>query len=369
MLNWGLRDLLHQPGRPLSGAVAVAAAFLLVLFFDAVFEGESRRIVAYPSHAGADVWVMQKGVSNMHMASSLLWDWKLDRVARVPGVAAVEPILYLNTVVSAGGREWFTYVVGVDRDARRAGPWAMASGRRLPGPGEVVVPEVLARIAGLGPGDQVTLLGRALRIVGLSRGTFSMANSVTFVARADLAELMNVRDAVSYLLVSARPGVSPAELAQRIESEVDKVSALPAAIFVARDREMAMQMGTEVIRIMTLVGALLAVLVVAFTAWRQVVRRSRELAVARALGFGAAALYGVVILQTSLITLAGVLLAAAGGWWLLPWVPQIMPQISLLVDGSMLLWLAGVGLPVAVLSSLWPARAVMRVDPLEAFQR
>ena len=45
---------------------------------------------------------MQRGVSNMHMALFYRPDWKVRQVRELPGVAGVEAILYLNTVVEVG---------------------------------------------------------------------------------------------------------------------------------------------------------------------------------------------------------------------------------------------------------------------------
>ena len=90
MIRWALRSLAAERGRLLGTALGVAVAFTLVVFFEAVFEGESRKIIAYPLHAAADVWVMQDGVSNMHMATSLIWDWKQAAVEEVEGVEGRE---------------------------------------------------------------------------------------------------------------------------------------------------------------------------------------------------------------------------------------------------------------------------------------
>lgn len=368
MLAWAWKSLMATPLRLLAGAGGVAAALLLVVFFHGVFKGEAERIVAYPMHAGADVWVMQKGVSNMHMASSLLWDWKEIRVAAVPEVESTVSILYLNSIVRAGGRNWFSYIVGIGQDAAYGGPWRMHSGQALPAPGEAVIPWHVARMSGIGIGDEIEILDRRLKVVGLSEETFSMANSITFVSRRDLADLMNAGGSVSYILVKIRPGAEAAAVARRIKEEVEKVNALAAEDFIARDREMAMQMGTEIIRMMTIIGALLAVLVVAFSSYQQVVGRARELAVARAVGFTMARLQGAVLFQSMLMTLLGVALTAILAYTVLPLIPLMAPQIAVQVEGWMLAQVAVAGVAVAVAASAWPAYRIGRLDPMLVFQ-
>lgn len=148
MFRWTWNSLVAEPWHLLASASAIGGAFALVLFFEAVFAGESRQIVGYIRHSDADVWVMQKGVANMHMATSFVGDWKVDIIERLQGVSKVTPIFYLNTVMRAGDGSWFSFIVGLEDNDPRAGPWAVASGKSLPDRGEALVPAVLARLAG-----------------------------------------------------------------------------------------------------------------------------------------------------------------------------------------------------------------------------
>ncbi len=227
MFRWIIKTLWRQKGAVASSSTGVAFAFVLVVVMDAAFVGESNQIVAYIRHANADVWVMQRGVSNMHMATTFVWDWKTRRIAEMPGVKRATPILYVNTVVKAGGRNWFAYIIGLLPNNSRAGPWSMISGKSQPGPGEIILPYVLAEMTNLKLGDKAKIADTEFTISGFSDGTFSMANSIAFVNFADLENLISTSGTVSFILVDAIPGQDTNELAQRIEEEVDKVSAVP----------------------------------------------------------------------------------------------------------------------------------------------
>ncbi|MDH4189128.1 MAG: ABC transporter permease [Betaproteobacteria bacterium] len=368
MLRWILKTLWLQKPSLLASAAGVAGAFVLVVILHAVFVGESRQVVAYVRHTAADVWVMQRGVGNMHMANSFVWDSKVKRIAELPGVRAATPILYSGIVVRTPGRRWLAFAVGLQRGATRGGPWAMAAGRTTPGPGEIVVPRVFADMAGVALGGRVSVTGRILEVVGLSEGSFSMGNSVVFMAASDLAELMSAQGTVSYIIVDAQPGQDGAGLAARIEQAVDKVSALPAERFIRNDYQLAMQMGTEIIAFMTLIGAGLAAVIIAFTAYSQVARRRRELAIAKALGVRNRAIYAAVGLQTLVITGLGLALALLAAWGLFPLLSALVPQITLVVTAEAMWRAAAVALVVASISAWIPARYVARVDPLTAFK-
>ncbi len=368
MLRWTLRTLAAERSHLLASVSAVAGAFALVLFFEAVFAGESEQIVAYIKRTDADVWVMQKGVSNMHMATSFVWDWKADRVSQVEGVSQVTPILYLNTVMEAGDRNWFSFIVGLDSGDSRAGPWEITAGKTVPGAGEIIIPAVLARLSGRSLGDEVGIGGESFTVAGLSEGTFSMANSVAFVTMSDLADIMSTFGTASYLVVDAEPGTDAAALATRIQNDVDKVSVLPSDRFVDNDWAVAMQMGLEIIGMMTIIGGVLAMLLTGFTVYVSVSRKERELAVIKALGFRNRAIYASAMIQAAVIAFGGFLLALVFVRLAVPVTAALVPQVSLQVLPSAVLRVGSIALVVAVLASMLPVRKLVRVDPMLAFR-
>ncbi len=367
MLRWTFRNLLSEPAHLLANATAVASAFALVLFFEAVFAGESEQIIAYVERANADVWVMQKGVSNMHMATSFVWDWKADRIAEVDGVSKVTPILYLNTVMRADDRDWFSFIVGMQSDDQRAGPWAMANGKRVPELGEAMVPSVLADLTDLRQGDEIMIAGKAFTIAGLSEGTFSMANSIVFVTLTDLADIMSTFGSVSYILVDAESGIDDKDLAERISSEVDKVSVVPKREFIENDYELAMQMGLEIVNLMAAISGILAILLVSFTAYSSTKRKQRELAVMKALGVRNGAIYASVLVQAGCVTLIGFLIAAALVSVAVPLTSVYLPQVTLSVTSEALLRVGVAVLVVTLFATAIPARSIVKVDPVSAF--
>jgi len=369
MLKWTLRGLLSAPQQLLASIAAVAGAFALVLFFEGVFSGESEKIVALIERTDADVWVMQKGVGNMHMANSFVADWKIDAVAAVEGVEKVTPILYLNSVIEAGGRNWFSFVVGLEQGDTRAGPWKAAGGAVIPEPGEAVVPDIFASDAGLKIGDQIRIAGRDFTVSGFSAETFSMSNSITYVTLDDLADTMSTIGAVSYLLVDAKPGVDAGELAKRIKGEVEKVNALTRQEFSDRDFSIAVQMGLEIVWIMTLVGAALATLLTGFIIYSYVSSRERELAVMKALGVRDTAIYFSIMVQALIIGILAFALAVLVMLIAMPLVEILAPKISLGLTKEALMRTGLIAVIVSLLASIIPVRRVLAVDPVTAFQQ
>jgi ABC-type lipoprotein release transport system permease subunit len=368
MIYWSLKTLFSEPVRLAASTLAVSASFILVIFFSAVFEGESVQMVKYLEEMEADVWVMQKGVSNMHMSSSMVWDWKAEKIAKLQEVQEISAILYLNGPVKIGGKDWFSYIIGISPQYSRAGPWSMAQGQSMPGPGEAIIPITVSQLTGVRIGDEITMIDRKLRVVGLSNETFSMASSIVFVSSEDLGDLLEGSEQYSYIMVYARADVSKEDLIELIEDEVDKVNAISNDTFIKSDLQLALQMGAEIIRMMTIIGTLLATLIVAFTAYSLIARKRRELAIAKALGFRNGQIYLAALCQSVVITCFGLLLAILISFTVLAWLPSIVPQLNLSVRIYQFIPLILLTLPVAILASLGAARSVANVDPMAVFQ-
>lgn len=367
MGRWLVRSIIDDRVAFFLGMAGIAATLLLVLLFKAVFAGEAARIVAYPERMNADVWVMQKGVANMHMASSLIWDSKRTEVARLGGVERVTPILYLNTAVVAGGRRWFAYVVGIEAGDARAGPWKLRSGRLPRTRDEIVLPDVIANLTGLEIGRHARISDRELTVVGLSEGTFSMANSVVFVTLDALREITGARSSHSYLLVDLEPGLDADTAARRIEEAVTGVHAMPAAAFIASDRAMALRMGVELIGLMTVVGSLLAGVLSVFSVQAFIARRLPDLVVCKALGAGTGRLALSALALALALSAGGVGGAVIAGAALARVSAFVLPAVSLALAPYMVIDLVVIAGAGALVAAAFAALRLAAIDPAQAF--
>ena len=365
--RWTVRGLLEARLRTTGSVLAVAAALLLVVTFRAVWEAEAEQLAAFVENAGADVWVMQEHVANMHMATSFVSGSVRRRVERVEGVESVSAILYLNTMVEAGARSRFSYVVGIEGADQMGGPWSMSQGRAEIEAGEAIVPEILARVSGLRVGSSIRIGDRTFTVVGLSAGTFSLANPITFVHADDLADLLSLVGYRSYVLVRAGPGVDPDVLAARIRDEVGDIAALSTKRLVESDTQLARQMGSELILMMTWICAVLATMLVAFFLHLHASHGVHDLAVIKALGFERGTLYRVVIVQACLITGVAFVLAMLLALLLQVVGPRLVPVLALTFSLSDMAAIGLAAMGVALVSALTVARRVGRVDPLLVF--
>src|SRR5438876_1403359 len=172
MFRYALRNLLQNKIRLVVSVGGVALALSLILALDAIMTGVEGRLTAYIDHSGADVFVSQSGVRNLHMVSSWLHPSVAGEVQAVSGVTAVTPIMYLTDTMDVGFKEdrYSIYVIGLPQGATMGGPWSIARGVSIPADGQTVIDRGVAEQYGLGIGDKVKILGQELTIAGLSDG-------------------------------------------------------------------------------------------------------------------------------------------------------------------------------------------------------
>jgi putative ABC transport system permease protein len=363
------RNLGQNRVRLIASIGGVALALSLVLALDAIFAGVSNQLTAYIDRAGADVWVSQAGVRNLHMVASFVPASVTAEVQAVDGVAAVTPILEATDSIAAGAERAVVYVVGLPTGATMGGPWEVIEGSAEVHPGEVVVDRGFARRAGLGIGDSVTILGGEARIVGLSEGTASLVNAVAFVSIDDFRAARGGAPIVSFVLVRIAQGANPDEVAKAIEHDVSGVTAQSRDAFADQERRLVMDMSADVISIMNAVGFIVGLMVVALTVYVATLSRRREFGALKAIGAPIRFLYRVVLAQAALSVLVGFAVGVAFTSVLGFVVPRSGLDLALSITVASLVKVGVVAAVIAAAAAVLPIREIAGLDPAVVFRR
>jgi putative ABC transport system permease protein len=366
MTRLALRNLFHSKRSFLISIGGVTLSLVLVLSLDAIFAGVERQVTAYIDWSGADVFVSQDGVRNLHMTTSSLPGEAAEQVAQVDGVVEAVPILYLSNMIVTGQDRHLAYVIGLPPAAPMGGPWRVAEGEGSPGPGEAVIDRTVAAESGVSVGDEVEILGVRLRVVGLAEGTASLVNSVAFIAAQDFARIRGGGATASFLLVRAAGAAS--EVAARIEAEVPGVTALPRADFAAEERRVIHDMSTDVVTIMNLVGFLIGLAVMALSVYVTTLARRSEYGMLKALGATTSDLNRVVVAQALLSVGIGFVLAAVLTLGLTVAVPAFSASLSLRMSIASLAKVAALSLLISGVAALVPVRQIAGLDPAMVFR-
>jgi putative ABC transport system permease protein len=343
----------------------VAVALLLVLVLEAVFAGAILQVTAYLRHLPAQAIISQRGVKTMHMSSSALPPDTVSEARRVRGVAWAQRIGFTTGTVSSEGGRQLSYVIGYDTHTGRGGPWEMVRGQR-PAASEVVLDEVAASRLGVGVGARIQVLGRAFAISGLSAGGSSITNTVTFMRLDDFAAIRG--DTINYVLVGTRPGVSPETITRRLAPAVPGATVQTREQFVREEGRIVRDMTADVMQIMSLIGFLIALAVVALTLFTATLAKLREYAVIKALGAGPWSLGRTVITQAVLATALALASALVLTYAIAAALAAATPNIRLAVEAGTVTRVAAAALLAGLAGALAPLRCLARLDPATAFR-
>ena len=363
------RNLARNRVRLLVSVGGVALALSLTLALEAIYAGVANQLTTYIDRSGADVWVSQPGVRNLHMVASWLPESVVDEVRAVDGVAEATPILYSTDTIAAGDERAVAYVIGLPADAPMGGPWDVVEGSGRVGRGEVIVDRGFARKAGAALGDRVTVLGGEATIVGLSEGTASLVNSVAFVSFEDFRAMRAGAPVVSFVLVKTAGGASAEGAAAEIERRVSGVTAQSREAFAAGERRLVTDMSAEVISIMNVIGFVVGLAVVALTVYIATLARRREYGVLKALGARNRVLYRVVLAQAVLSVALGFVIGLAFTGLLGFLVARTDLNLELAITAASLVKVGLFAAVIAGLAAILPIRQVAGLDPAIVFRR
>ena len=195
----------------------------------------------------------------------------------------------------------------------------LVQGRRFQGDEPaILLGEILAGSIGKQAGDWVEVQGAPLRIVGVFRAQDTFSASTAVLPLHQLQRLSDLGTKVAGFHVRLRPsspGVSPEDRLRRaklaIESQLPGLKAMPAGI-VAGDNHIVNFIRSTAWTT-SLIALFIAVLGVANTMAMSVFERTREIGILRALGWSGSRIVRLILLEASVLGLAGGLMGLAAG--------------------------------------------------------
>lgn len=364
-----VKNLIAEKARLGLSILGVAFAVLLMLVMTGLFVGTTRQVTTYIDHSRNAVWVMQPGVSQMFKAVSWLPANTRDGLLALPEVRSADPILGLPSDFVHNGTHTAFFVVGYDTATGVGGPWALAEGRSVDRPGEVVLDRILAGKNGIRIGDTVAVIDEDFTVVGLSDQTAAATNYYTFISLPDAARLLRAGNRLSYFLVQPREGFTDQQVTDAIRGGLPGVDAYTSAEFAENSRDIIVTMIGRPLKTMIAIATLVGVVLVGLTVWALTAEQLTDFGVLRALGVRPNQLWRTVLGQAALIAGLGYLVGAGLAYATQFLLGDRLGDVTIAITPTMLFAVAFGTAVMAVLGSVLPARRVARIDPAIAFRR
>ncbi len=398
MFRYAIKMLFGDSAKFYGILLGLGFASLLIAQQASIFVGLMSRTFAFIGEVGhVDLWVFDPTQSYVDEPKPLR-STTLERVRGVTGVAWAAP-LYKGLLVATlpDGSRRVCDVVGIDDDTLAGGPAEIVAGSladlrlpdavmvevessqqqlrfpaelapgAVPAPGQVFDPQGPKRPVEVG--DIIELNERRARVVGLVRcaETFVAAPTVYTTYSRAVTYAPPSRRVMSSVLVTAAPGIDPAELAARIQRETG-LEALPPHDYAMRTLGYWMrETGIPInFGIAIALGFFVGVAIAGQMFYNFTLDNLRYFGAFKAMGASTWTLLGMVALQA---LVAGVLglglglgavsafgLNAAGGKLAF----KMLWQIPLIAAGAVLV--------ICVLASVISMWKVVRLDPADVFK-
>src|SRR5690606_707499 len=205
---------------------------------------------------------------------------------------------------------------------------------RAPGPGEVLVDDTAAKELGIEVGDTVSILGSPVPMLvsGLSTDGTNIVNTTVYVRTEDFAALRG--DSVASVLAGAQPRVSPDTLAQRIAEALPDTTAQTRAEFARQEANVVRDMAADVMKIVTVIGFVIALAVTGLTLFTATLAKLREYGILKALGAGTPRLALTVAAQAAWSVTLALALAVAASMLLGAAIGAATPNVEVAIQAA-----------------------------------
>lgn len=298
---------------------------------------------------------------------------ELDKIGRVPGVKSAIP--YLNEKTAF--RNQPVPVIGIwPQEMRTLQKWGVESGRYFSAPDEraVVVGFAIAKQFKLKPGDEFTVRGKPLSVIGVLRETGTKDDIATFIPLPVAQNIYAVEGKVSFIAVQ----VTDLEQVDAVSLRIQEA----ANVAVVTDKQLLSSIlsivGTvgNAMQAVAAVGVLAAAFGIVNTLLTAVYERRREIGIMQAIGSTRRTLFLSFMFESGLYGLLGGLLGMAIGmlaaWLFGPYLTNnaftaSLPQTSVpMLDSGTALMTVGLSIGLALVAGLYPAYRAAKLSPMEA---
>ncbi|HEX7730967.1 MAG TPA: ABC transporter permease [Terracidiphilus sp.] len=356
-------NLVHRPLRSIISVFAVAIEVVMILSIVAVFMGMLDDQKNRTNGIGADLVVRPSNASFMNGVGGAPISVRLgDFLGKLPHVAVASPVV---SDFSMGGAVEILW--GIDyKSYNGLKPFTFVSGGPFEGPYDVIVDDVYAKSGkGHHVGDTIEILNHAFRICGIvesgkggrrllpidTLGNLMGADgkaSVIYLKADDTANLQTIIDEIH-----TTKGLEN----YNVQTMADLLSQYSPARFPGFDISL---------RVVISIAVIVGFLVIFQSMYTAVLERTREIGILKSLGSSKLTIVGVVLRETCVLAVAGVLLGIAGTFGVRMLLNVRFPTFSFELTAAWMMKGAAIAFAGSILGALYPAWMAARKDPIDA---
>jgi len=357
-----IANILHRPLRSLISVTAVAIEVIMILSIVGIFMGILNDTKQRTNGVGADLMVWPSNASYMAGVSGAPMPAKnVEAIRRLPHVAVASPVIQHLSTTGAVEVMW-----GIDYPSFNAmKPFVFIAGVPFQGPHDVIVDDIYAASKKTHVGDTITIFDQPFRvsgIVGHGRGGRRMIPIDT------MGVLMGSEGKASVFYIKCDDQANIGAVANEINStrgfENNKVQTMEEWLTLMTPNQLP---GFNIaLRVVTAIAVIVGFLVIFQSMYTAVLERTREIGVLKSLGSSKPVIVSIVLRETAVLAVTGVLLGIAGTYALRLLMSHLFPTQHFEITGHWIVQGAIIAFTGSLFGALYPAWMAARKDPIDA---
>ena len=358
-----LGNLVHRPLRSLISALAVAIEVVMILSIAGIMFGMLNGSRTQTTGIGMDMIVRPNSGSALANLSAASADVRIAGI--LSGMQHVQVAAPANIKLTMGGS--LENISGIDYASYNAlRPFVFQSGGPFQQPFDMIIDDLAAQSKNLHVGDTVPALAHNFRICGIVEHG---KGSRKFIQLTTMDQLDGTpgKAAVFYLKTEDVP-----KFQEAVRQEILNTDGLQDWSVQTADEYLSMLTPEHLpgfnigLRVVIGIAIIIGFLVIFQSMYTAVMERTREIGILKSMGAGRGDIIGVVLRETGLLALVGVVVGVIATYVLKTVLHARFPTQSFQmtpewVGAAVLIALCG-----AMLGALYPAAKAARKDPIDA---
>lgn len=355
-------NLLHRPLRSVISVLAVAIEVMMILSIVGIFIGMLKDSKMRTNGVGADLMVMPSNASYFNGVNGAAMPIN-DVIAlrRLPHVAVAAPAI--EQLQTSGHIE---VIYGIDYPSFNAlRPFVFLSGGPFQGPNDIIVDSVWANANRHRTGETVQVLGQDFRISGV----VEPGKGGRILVPIDTMGHLNGspgKASLFYVKVDDQANIPT------VAKEINAVKGLENNHVITMNDWLDQMTPNRIpgfniaLNSVTGIALIVGFLVIFQSMYTAVLERTREIGILKSMGASKQTIVGVVMRETALLAIAGVIVGLIGTIGVRALILTIFPTQHFQVTAGWLASAAAIAFVGALCGAIYPAWLAARKDPIDA---
>jgi putative ABC transport system permease protein len=356
-------NLVHRPIRSLISIVAIALEVTLILLIVGLCYGLMNDSKNRTAGIGADVIVQPPGSSFFAGISGAPVPVKVaDVIRKMPHIKVVSPVIW--QIATGGGLE---VIDGIDIASFEAlgGPFRYVEGGPFQGPDDVLIDDFIARQRHVKVGDPMTILNHQFRISGVVENG---RGARKFVPMSTLQDLLGAANKASVFYLKLNDPANADQVVKAVKSQpgMESYSVLSTQDYLSMMTPSNLPGFRPFIGIVIGVSVTIGFLVIFQAIYTAVMERTREIGILKSMGASKLYIVNVVLRETLLLALAGIVLGVAVSLLARVGIQQRWPLVHIDRSNEWIVRSTIIAIVGATAGAIYPAYKAAQKDPIDA---